>query len=251
MQTFMPSISRALCISLLTVSLGAGVSAGCAYAQTPAPEPAIAARSSLPQASLSASAGIKVPQDSVRISLGAQAADAQREKVSVSIDKILDSVLKQAKADGRVKVYSGNYHVWPVHNEAGRITGWQGRADVLLEGSDLKAAAELAGQLSDRMSVNNVNFFVSSQAREKVEAALLDQAAQAFRSRAQAITQAFGFHHFEIKSLSLDGGGVEYAPMPRMMAASAPQKSAVPLEPGDENVTVSVRGEVYLLPGNK
>jgi len=206
----------------------------------------------LPVATLSASATTQVDQDTVRITLSTQVDDSRREKVSAGLDSVLASVLKQAPAESRVKVSSGNYRVWPVHGENGKIKGWQGRADVLIESSDFNAASAVAGQFSDRMSISNLYFFVSTAARNEAEAVLLDQAAKSFTQRAQSMAAAFGYQGFRIKDLALDGGGADYSPMPRMMvAAAAPEKSGPALEGGTENVTVSVRGAVYLLPESK
>lgn len=242
-------ISRFVQRATLAVVFGiCQLAAGSVVAQSLPEEAIVQPSARLPEASLSASANAYVDQDSVRISLTAQVSDKAREKVSEVLDKALDSVLKQAKSDGRAKVSSGNYHVWPIHSEGGLITGWQGRADVILESTDVKGAAALAGQLADRVAVSNVYFFVSKRARQAAEASLLEQAAQAFSARAAAVAKAFGYQKFEIKALSLDEGGAAHSPMPRLLAASGPQKSEVPLEPGQENVTVVVRGSVYLLP---
>lgn len=209
--------------------------------------PAQVREGQLPLAALTASASSQVSQDTIKITLAAQVANASHQTVSTELTQALDSVVKQAKAVSTVKAYSGNYRVWPLTNDEGKITGWQGRAEVILESTDFEAASGLAGQLSDRMPIANLQFSVSSQVRAKAEADLLNDAAQAFKARAQAAAQAFGYQGFRIKTLSLDGGGAEYTPMPRMMMAASADKMAVPLEAGVETVTVSVRGEVYLL----
>ncbi|MBC2770868.1 SIMPL domain-containing protein [Pusillimonas minor] len=219
-----------------------------AVAQNIVPDaPALMRKGQLPLAALNASASSQVSQDTIKITLAAQVANASHQKVSAGLTQALDSVVKQAKAVSSVKTYSGNYRVWPLTNDEGKITGWQGRAEVILESTDFEAASGLAGQLSDRMSIANLQFSVSPQVRAKAEADLLNDAAQAFKGRAQSVAQAFGYQGFRIKTLSLDGGGAEYAPMPRMMMAASADKMAVPLEAGVETVTVSVRGEVYLL----
>ncbi|WJJ94148.1 SIMPL domain-containing protein [Neopusillimonas aromaticivorans] len=197
-----------------------------AQGQSPVAETAYPLLTQSPIATLSASATSQVEQDTVRVTLSTQVDDASREKVSANLDRVLESVLKQARAEGRVKASSGNYRVWPVHADDGKIKGWQGRADILIESSDFSVASVLAGQLSDRMGISNLYFFVSTAAREATEAALLDQAAKAFVQRAQSTAKAFGYHGFRIKELALDGGGADYAPMPRMMLAGAAEKTS-------------------------
>ena len=252
MQTFLfPSSRKAFGATLLAAIFTMVVLPVAAQSSAPSPEAAGSVQFRVPEAALSASASTEVEQDTVRITLSAQVSDANRETVSRNLDKTLQGVISKAKVVSAVDVSSGNYRVWPEHTESGKIKGWQGRADVMLESTDFAVASELAGQLSGQMAISNLYFFVSRKARESAEAGLLAQAANAFTQRAQAVAESFGYHGFRVKSLNLDGSGPDFSPMPRMMMAAAPEKTAPPLEPGVDTVTVSVRGVVYLLPASK
>jgi predicted secreted protein len=96
------------------------------------------------------------------------------------------------------------------------------------------------------MPIANLAFFVSPKARAAKEAALLEQAAQAFRDRAQALTTAFGYTAYDIKEINLGGSGAQYEAAPRVMAMAAGAQSKVPLEAGTEMVSVSVQGSIFL-----
>lgn len=253
MQSVLLNFNRRVISVCVLAGLGFAVPAWAQPVSANAPNDAVGQHSrQLPQATLAASASADVDQDTITITLATQVSHETQQQVSAALSATLDSVIKQAKSETRVKTSSGNYRVWPSRNDKGEITGWQGRADVMLESSDFPAASILAGELSDRMAIANMQFSVSPQVRQKTEADLLNNAAQAFTARANAIAKAFGYEAFRIKSLALDGTGADYSPMPRMMMATAgAEKAAVPLEAGTETVTVSVRAEVYLLSGNK
>jgi len=200
-----------------------------------------------PQATLEAQASRVVEQDTVTITLAAEVSDPSQSKVTAALAKTLESVTREAKAESKVKTRSGNYRVWPFNDEKGKITNWRGRAEVILESSDFALASELASRLSERMPIAGMNFSVSPQARAKYEQELLAEAAKAFRDRAQALADAFGFASYSIRNIDLGGGGAQYQPMPRVMAMSASaEKARVPVEPGTETVTLSVRGSIFL-----
>ncbi|MDS1142609.1 SIMPL domain-containing protein [Pusillimonas sp. SM2304] len=202
-----------------------------------------------PQATLQAEANAEIAQDTVKITLAAELTEASQTAVADALTKVLQDTMKQAKdgakGNAAIKVTSGNYRIWPMNDKDGKITNWRGRAEIFLESSDFAAASELAASVSDRMPVANLGFSVSPQARAKQEEALLAKAAQAFRDRAQALTDAFGFAGYSIKEINLGGSGARYEAAPRMMAMAA-DKASVPLEGGTEMVSVSVNGSIFL-----
>lgn len=198
-----------------------------------------------PEASLQAQASAVVKQDTVKITLASELTGDKQTDVAQSLNKVLESVMADAKKDTDVKASSGNYRVWPSTDKNGKITIWHGRAEVLLQSTNFKAASKLAGQLSDRMPVTNLRFFVSPALEAKQEKALLVSAVQAFRARAQALTDALGYSSYRINKISVDDQGAGYQPVPRMMAMSA-AKSSVPLEASTQTVTVSVSGSIFL-----
>jgi len=200
-----------------------------------------------PQATLQAQASAQVAHDTVRITLASEVSDASQTAVADTLSKTLDEVMQQAKGHEGIKVTSGNYHIWPMNDKDGKISNWRGRGEIFLESKDFAAASKLASRLSDRMPIANLSFSVSPQERARQEEALLTKAADAFRDRAKATAEAFGFAGYSIKEITLGGAGTRYeaAAAPRMMAMAA-DKASVPLEGGTELVTVSVRGSIFL-----
>lgn len=200
-----------------------------------------------PQATLGAEASEQVAQDTVTITLAAELDGASQSKVADQLAGTLAGAMRQLSGDAKVKASTGNVRVWPVNDSHGKISGWHGRAEIVLRSTDFKAASALAAKVGDSMAIANLGFSVSSAARAKAEQALLAQAAQAFRTRAQALASAFGFDSYRIRDIELGGSGaVPYQPAPRMMAMSAAKSAPMPLEASTETVTVSVRGSIFL-----
>ena len=178
-----------------------------------------------------AQASAQIAQDTVKITLASELVNASQTVLAANLSKTLESVMKQAKSNPKVKASSGNYRVWPVNDKNGKISNWHGRGEIILESTDFAAASDLAGELSDRMPIANLAFSVSPQARAKQEQALLTQAAQAFQDRAQAAALAFGYSSYGLRNLDLGGAGASYQPVMRAMSMAA-EKSSVPLEGG-------------------
>ncbi|MGB3276478.1 MAG: SIMPL domain-containing protein [Castellaniella sp.] len=203
-----------------------------------------------PRASLSAEASSEVGQDTVEITLAAELSGKSQTQVAETLNQRLDSVMKQAKGHEGIEARSGSYRIWPTTDRDGKIAEWRGQAEILLESRDFPAVSKLAASLGDRMPIAGLAFSVSRERRAAEEQKLLGQAVEAFKARAQALTQALGFADYRFRTVDLGGqGAMPYAPAPRMMmSAMAAEKTAAPVEGGRERISVSVQGTIVLLP---
>ncbi|AXA73098.1 SIMPL domain-containing protein [Achromobacter insolitus] len=222
------------------------------HAQTPAPAAAEASASRAPELTLQATASSEVKQDTVRISLSAEVEAQDQPAAGKKLTAALDDVIKRARDVKDVEVRTGGYNVWPNTSSKGKISSWRGQGEVILESKNFEAAAALASKLSDKTAISNISFLLSREAREAEERKLLKEAAQAFKDRALAAANAFGFSGYRLSKLELGGSGGA-VPMPRMMGAAAMAKDAsggyspdVPLEAGNVTVSIAVNGTIVL-----
>lgn len=205
-----------------------------------------------PQATLSAQASSVVVQDTVQITLASELSAASQVEAAQALNKVLDATMKQAKGHKGIEVRSGAYRVWPTSKQDSKVTEWWAHGEIVLTSMDLDAVAKLASELGDRMPIAGMSFSVSPQRRAAEEKALLEQAVQAFKVRAQALTQALGFESYRYRTIELGGDGAQYQPMPRMMmSAMASDKVGAPVEAGTETVMVTVHGSIALQPTDK
>ena len=231
-----PAVSAASCM-LAALALANPVSA-----KTPDPH-----AERFPYASLQAEAVTEVKRESVRITLAAEVAGAEQAVVATELTSTVNEVMSKLRDNVGVKVYSGNYQVWPMNDKDGRISNWRGRAEIMLESTDFEGVSKLASAVADKMPVANMSFFVAPRERARYEAELLQEAGEAFRERAEALTKAFGFDSYAIREIQLGGAGASYAPERRMMAMSADMAGAgIPLEAGTERISLSVQGTIFL-----
>lgn len=226
-----------------TMAVAAALFAGAAHADS-----GPAKNTKFPYASLRAEAATEVAHDTVRITLAAEVRDSEQTQVASTLSRTVDSVMKDLKGTEGVKVTSGNFQVWPMSDRDGRISDWRGRAEVILESTDFEAASKLAGQVSDRIPISNLAFSVAPETRARHEEDLLQEAATAFRKRAEALTQAFGYSSYSVREITLGGSGAAYQPEGRRMMAMAPADSAsgIPLEGGTERISLAVEGTIFL-----
>ncbi|SAI45410.1 Predicted periplasmic/secreted protein [Bordetella ansorpii] len=204
-----------------------------------------------PRMSLQAAASSEVMQDTVRISLSAEVEAPDQPTAGQRLTAALEDAVKRAKGNEGIDVRTGGFNVWPNTDNKGKVTGWRGQGEIVLQSKDFAKASALASKLSDKTAISNIGFLLSREAREAEERKLLTQAAQAFRERAVAAANAFGFSGYRIMRIELGGTGgpqpMARAPAPMMMAKAGDARAAdVPLEAGEVTVTVSVSGTISL-----
>ena len=135
-------------------------------------------------------------------------------------------MVKRARDTKGVEVRTGNYNVWPNTGSKGKIAGWRGQGEVILESKDFEAAAALASKLSDKTAISSISFVVARCARGRGAQAAQGSGAS-LQDRALAAANAFGFSGYRLSKLELGGSGGP-GPMPRMMAMAKDAGAAPP-----------------------
>lgn len=201
---------------------------------------------------LSATASQEVTRDTLAVVFsttrdGSDAATVQRQ-LKQALDTALAEARKVAKP-GEVEVQTGNFALYPRYAAKGGINGWQGSAELLVQGKDTATIAQLTGRINT-LNIARVGYSLSREAREKVEAEVVSQAISRYKARAADYARQFGFSGYQIGEVSVntsEGGGPMpmAAPMMRMKAAAA-MDEALPVEAGKETVSVNVNGVVLM-----
>lgn len=202
---------------------------------------------------LQASVQRELAQDWLTVTLQAVREGSDAASVQAQLKALLDAALQQARAvrgEG-LAVRTGGFNLGPRYDNNGRVRGWQGQAELVLEGRDTARIAQLAGQLNS-LNITSVQPSVSRELRERVQSELGAEAIAAFRAKAQAAATAFGQRGYSLHEVHLHDGGAA-APTPRPMARAMRMEAAaadapLPVEAGTSVVSVSVQGSVRLEP---
>ncbi|WP_235835145.1 SIMPL domain-containing protein [Piscinibacter terrae] len=201
--------------------------------------------------SLTASADLEVAKDLMSVTLTTSRDGTDANVVQVALKQALDAALAEAKKaakPGQVDVRTGNFSLYPRYGNKGQISGWQGTAELLLEGKDMPALGQLVGRITT-LTIGRVSFGLSREAREKNESDVSARAIAAYKAKAAEIAKQFGYSGYVIREVNVQANEQQGNPIPMMrvqaMAKSA-EDSSLPVEAGKAQVIVTVTGTVQL-----
>lgn len=200
---------------------------------------------------LNATGTVEVTQDLLSISLSVSRDGADAASVQGQLKSVLDAALAQAKQSaqpGQLDVRTGMFSIGPRYSRDGRIDGWRGTAELVIEGRDFPRIAQVAGRVP-AMSVGNVGFGLSREQRAKVEGEAQQIAIERFKAKASELARGFGFSGYTLREVSVNSNDYQPGPRPMMMARAAAkdaESAPVPVEAGKSAVTVTVSGSVQL-----
>jgi predicted secreted protein len=214
----------------------------------------VAAADALPRdrLNLTASASVEATRDVLGIAFSTSKEGVDATVVQAHLKQALDAALAEARKiakPGQVEVQTGNFSLYPRYAPKGGINGWQGSAELLVEGKDAAAIAQLTGRISS-MSIARVGYSLSKEQREKVEGDVTAQAIANFKARAGDYAKQFGFNGYSIGEVTInssDSGPMPMAAPPaRFKAMAASADEALPVEAGKATVSVTVNGSVLM-----
>jgi predicted secreted protein len=202
-------------------------------------------------AQISTTGSVEVQQDLLSISMSTTRDGTDAGVVQTQLKQALDTALalaKQAAAPGQMDVRTGNFSLYPRYNKDGKINGWQGTTELVLEGKDFPRITSTAGKIQT-LTMGNVSFALSREQRAKVEGEAQAQAIERFKAKAAEVARSFGFANYSLREVSINANDQGPIPRPRMMAMSAKAEMAdasVPVEAGKSTVLVNVSGSVQM-----
>ncbi|HET9821841.1 MAG TPA: SIMPL domain-containing protein [Burkholderiaceae bacterium] len=205
---------------------------------------------------LTTSAALEVPKDTMAVTFTSTREGTDAQAVQAALKQALDAALAEARKvarAGQVEVQTGNFALQPRYGAPGPrgagplITGWQGSAELVVQGKDMSAIAQLTGRIGT-MTIARVAYSLSREAHEKIEAEAVAQAIARWRARAQQMSQQFGYNGYTVREVNVatnePGGPV--VPMMRAKAMAAAGVEALPVEAGQAEVTATVSGTAQM-----
>jgi len=246
---WLPPYAWAAALALCLASQGAAAQA----IATPAPSNVV---------SLSAGASSEVANDWLTIVFSTAREGGDAQVVQAQLRQALDTALAEARKaarPGQVEVQTGAFALHPRYapptpranggaTQAG-IVGWQGAAELIVQGADIPALTKLAGRIQT-MTIARTGFSLSRQARDRAEADVTAQAIARFSERADAVTRAFGMRSWALREVTVSGDEPVRPMMQAMVRASATPmamaEASLPVEAGQALVTVTVSGAVQM-----
>lgn len=200
---------------------------------------------------LAATGSVEVAQDFLSISMNTTRDGSDAAGVQSQLKSAMDAALAEARKvaqPGLLEVRTGNFSLYPRYGRDGKSIGWQGSAELILEGRDFVRISGTAGKIQT-LSVGSVSFGLSREQRAKVEGDAQALAIERFKGRATDIARGFGFAGYTLREVHVGSGEPGVTPRPRVMALEARAAMAdapVPVEAGKTAVVITVSGSVQL-----
>jgi predicted secreted protein len=200
---------------------------------------------------LSATATVELAMDWLTVVFNTTREGTDAAAVQSQLRQALDAALTEARKvakPGEVLVRTGGFALNPRYGQKGGINGWQGQAELIIEGKDTAAIAQTMGRIQT-LTIGRVGWSLSREAREKVEAEVTAQAIARFRSRAEAVAKQFGMNGYTVREVSVSGNESNPGmpvPMMRVQAMRGAADESLPVEAGKAQVTATVSGTVQM-----
>jgi len=213
------------------------------FAQTPA--------ISVNVAQLSANGTVEVQQDLLAITMNTTASGQDATVVQTQLKQALDAALAVARPavqSGQLDVRTGNFSLYPRYDQNGKVNGWQGTTELVLDGHDFSRITATAGKIKS-LTLANISFGLSREQRAKVEDEAQAIAIERFKAKALEVSKGFGFSAYTLREVSISANDQSGQPRPRSMAMQARGEmveSAVPVEAGKTTVLITVSGSVQM-----
>nr|WP_314488005.1 SIMPL domain-containing protein [uncultured Pseudomonas sp.] len=204
------------------------------------------------QVSLRAEVSKEVARDLMVVTLYTEAQDNDPGKLAKQVTDVMNKAVQQARTVKDVKISQGSRNSYPVYdNKSQKINGWRERAELRLESADFPALSKLTGELLQDLKMGGMDFSIAPATRKTSEDALLKEAVDAFKARAQLATEALGGSGYKVVNLNLNSSGyprpyLRSAPM-AMKAMSTDEAAPSPdVEAGTSEVSMNADGMIEI-----
>lgn len=199
---------------------------------------------------LTAASSLEVQYDVITMTLSATREGNEASGVQSQLRQAIDAALteaRKAQRPGQIDVRTGAFSLSPRYGTRSAITGWVGYGEVVLEGREMAAIAQVAGRLGT-VTVARVGYSLARETRERVEAEAVSQAITRFRARAADYAKQFGFNSYTVREVNVGTADpVIVQPMMRQrMVANSAADESIPVEAGKATLTVNVNGSVQM-----
>lgn len=218
---------------------------------------------------LSADARRTVSQDRIGVSLQIE----KTAKTPAEAQNFINAKMQEARVvygkASAVKVSTGNYNVYKQYSnepapkrdgtpawtpeEREKNAYWQAQQQLRLDGADKEAVMNLVASLQKQgFAVQNMNFYLSREASDKLRDELTAEALGTIKTRAENMARTLNMKSIRYARIDTSGGAVPPMPMARAYAMQAEKGMAgdamsTPVaQAGESDVELTVSAEVRL-----
>ncbi len=205
---------------------------------------------------MTGSAEVEVPNDEAVANFFYEAQDADLAKAQGLVNqRVAEGTAALKKADPKAQVETSGYSSYPVYSSGPTrtITGWRVRQGVALRTGNLAGLPRTVASAQALLALGNIDFRLSTAARERVDAQLIQLATANLNARLAAAASALGGTPARLRLEEVSFGTREGGPQPVMLRTAPMMASnASPPPPGFESglsvERMTINGKARLLP---
>lgn len=195
----------------------------------------------------------QIPYDVMQVKLFLQEEHTDLTALHKNISAKLNQALTKIKAQPAIEIQSNNRSTHIRYNEKGRKNGWVERADLVLESKDFYVLSQLIDEVSDVLSVENIQSMLSPATLANFEDELSKQVLVKFNHKAALIQQSLNAKGYRLISLNMptisennnaNTEAIMYKDATMMRAMSA---EPVQLESGKTTIKAKVNAQIELI----
>ena len=202
---------------------------------------------------LAAIASVEVAKDVLVVTFSTTRDGKDANAVQAELKQALDAALAEARRvarPGQIDVQTGNFSLHPRYAPAtpaggATIDGWQGSAELIVEGRDMAGIGQLSGRITT-MTIAQVGQRLSREASQRVEAGVVAEAIAAFRAKAASYAKLFGYGSYGVREVTVSTSEPQPGPQPMMRMQAAGRAEALSVEAGKALVTANVNGTIQM-----
>lgn len=199
--------------------------------------------------SFSVSAESEVENDRLVARLFAEERGRDTKVLAKKVNEAITWGLDIAKKQTEVEAFTLNYSTNPEYKE-GKVVGWRVRQSIQLKSDDSQVLSQLLGELQNKLSIESVEYQVSSKLRKATEETLIAEGLQKFKQRADQVTKNMGRSSYKVVNLNVSNSFSARPPYPMAMQrggyAMKADMAPPSLTAGKQQIVVNVQAEIEL-----
>ncbi|TNG96850.1 DUF541 domain-containing protein [Pasteurellaceae bacterium USgator11] len=214
--------------------------------------PAQAAEPAKPeqQVSFSVQVSRQVERDTMQVVLYAQQSGKTLKEISPIVTQKLNLAVEEAKKR-QVQTGMTNRRTNISYDKQGKASGWIDYGEITLESQDFTALSDLIASVSEQLAVQNIRFTLSDQKKQGLEKQMTEEALQAFKQKAELISQNLQTKGYQIANLDLGSPSdlaVDSQPVyyERRVVFSASETPSMQVESGLADLKIQLNATIYL-----
>lgn len=199
----------------------------------------------------SESASVRVPNDTMSVTLLVTENGKSRQEVSNAVSRRVNAVLARAQGNKAFEVESGNRQTYPEYNNQ-KIASWSDSAEIRIQSQSFEALNKLIAESQNDAMIDHISFSVSPKKRAQSVEEASEKALTSFQNRAKTISKTLGFGNYKIVRLELNQSFSQQESQPMLARAkmasyaSASDNVVMQTNSGTSEIHQTVQGSIQM-----